>query len=264
MRLARLALLLVGALACGGCFQLSTVLTVKADGSGAIQQRVLFTSAALAQLRQFAALAGGGPQTFDPFSEQQARAAADALGPGVTYVSSMPINTAEGQGRDITYTFTDINQLRIVAEPPAPGGVAVRPPGDPDAPRVSFQLTTEGDHRLLRITVPRLPFLTPDQSAASSSRPSADQLAMIKPMLAGARLAIVIEPEGELVRTSSPYADGRRVTLIDLAVDQLFKDEATLPRLLAAQNTDDAHAVLDKLPGVKVVLDPEITIEFAP
>ena len=95
MRYVRLLLLASAALVTGACFQISTVLTVNTDGSGTIQQRMLFTQAALTQLRQFSAFGGGGggSQNFDPLSEQQARDAAATLGPGVTYVSSTPINT---------------------------------------------------------------------------------------------------------------------------------------------------------------------------
>src|SRR3977135_3760844 len=107
----RLGVVLAAAVLCSGCFQFSTVLTLKADGSGTIDQRLLFTQAAVAQLRQFAALGGRGANSGQPFEaapEQQGRDAAARLGPGVTYVSSTPINTPEGVGRDITYAFTDI------------------------------------------------------------------------------------------------------------------------------------------------------------
>jgi hypothetical protein len=78
MRYARCALLLAAAAMCGGCFQFTTVLTLKADGTGTIQQRLLFSQAAIAQLRQFAALSGAGAD-FDPLSEERAREAAANL-----------------------------------------------------------------------------------------------------------------------------------------------------------------------------------------
>ena len=63
MRLAplllRVALLLAGALTTGACFQMTTVLKVNADGSGTINHRMVYTKAALAQLKQFAAFGGG-------------------------------------------------------------------------------------------------------------------------------------------------------------------------------------------------------------
>jgi len=85
---------------CGACFQFSTVLTLKADGSGTIDERLLFTQAAVTQLRQLASLGGDG-QAFDPLSEKQAREAATTMGRGVTYVSSAVVDTSEGVGRAI-------------------------------------------------------------------------------------------------------------------------------------------------------------------
>jgi hypothetical protein len=261
MRRFSLTLLLAGALASGGCFQFTTLVTVKGDGSGTITEHVLFTSAALAQLRQFAALAGGGLQNFETLSEQQARDAADTMGVGVTYVSSTPIDTVEGQGRDITYAFTDVNQLRLDIQPPAPGGLPIYGPNT-TAPRVTFSLTRPaGGPVMLRISSPQLPGAR--RSGPVGNLPPPDQIARAKPLIAGARLAIVIDPVGQLVRTSSPYVDGRRVTLIDVDADQLLQDE-TLRRLQAAGSTDDARAALKDAPAVKINFDPEITIEFTP
>ena len=85
---------------------------------------------------------------------------------------------------------------------------------------------------------------------------------MLKPMLAGAHLVIAIEPAGRLVRTSSPYVTGQRVTLMDVNVDSLLNDETLLQRLQAARTPDEAKAILRNVPGLKINLDPEITIEF--
>ena len=53
------AAVLALAIVSSGCFQMTTVMKVKGDGSGTIDHRMLFTRQALAQLRQFAALGGG-------------------------------------------------------------------------------------------------------------------------------------------------------------------------------------------------------------
>ena len=66
----------------GGCFQSSTVIHVKADGSGTIDQRTLLTEAAVDQLRTFAILGGGNADSVDPISEAQARALAATIGSG--------------------------------------------------------------------------------------------------------------------------------------------------------------------------------------
>jgi hypothetical protein len=261
MQYARCALLLAAAATCSACFQFSTVLTLNADGSGTIDQRLLFSQTAIAQLRQFAAL-GGGAAEFDPLSERQARDAAASLGPGVAYVSSTPINSSEGMGRDIRYSFTDINQLSLDQAPPPPGGIPASPPGAGAESRVTFKLARQADGRsLLTIALPQLPAVSGDASK-SSNVPSAEQVAMLKPMLAGARLSIDIEPAGMLVRTSSPFVTGRRVTLLDVNADALFRDDTLLARLRSAGTPEEMKTILKSLPDLKLNLDPEITIEF--
>ena len=261
MRYVRFALVLAVAVMSGACFQFSTVLTLKADGSGTIDQRLLFTQAAVAQLRQFAALGGGG-QEFDPLSEKQVRDAATTMGQGVTYVSSTVIDSSEGVGRDIKYAFTDINQLSLSQAPPPPGGMPIAPPTSESGDRVAFKLTRQPDgHSLLTISVPQLP-IGGNNASLSANTPSAEQIAMLKPMFAGAHLAIAVEPSGRLVRTSSPYVTGQRVTLLDVNVDSLLNDDTLLPRLQAAGTPAEAKAILKAVPGLKINLDPEITIEF--
>src|SRR5207237_1252516 len=161
--------LALAAVSCCACFESTTILRVRSDGSGTLQQRTIVKQAALAQLRTFAAL-GGGRATLDPLSEDQARQLATSLGAGVTYVSSA--------------------------------------------------------------------------------------------MLAGAHLLLAMEPQGRLVRTSSPYVDGQRVTLLEVDLDRVLGDEAFLDRLRAAKTLDEVRAVTKDAPGLKINLDPEITVEF--
>ncbi|HYM23951.1 MAG TPA: hypothetical protein VEU08_12115, partial [Vicinamibacterales bacterium] len=113
MRLRHIASVLSCALLCGGCFQATTVLTIRGDGSGTIQQRTIILSAALAQMKQLAALGGRRAATIDPLSEDQARSLAPTLGEGVTLVSTAPITTADGEGRETTYAFIDVSKLRV-------------------------------------------------------------------------------------------------------------------------------------------------------
>jgi hypothetical protein len=259
LRSARLVFFLTMALTSGGCFRFSSVLTVKGDGTGTIQQRLLFTSAGLAQLQAFG-LMGRRGNNFDPISEEQVRAAAGALGEGVTYVSSTPIDTSEGRGRDIVYAFADINKLRLAEAPPGAGGVNIRGQGLTDGQQISFNLThPSGGNALLRINIPR-----PSMPGSGGGEFSPGQIAMFKQMVAGARIAIVVNPVGTVVRASSPYVEGQRVTLLDVNVDELLGDDTLLSRLQGAKTQDEAKQILAGVPGVKVNLDPEITIEFTP
>src|SRR5260370_31627468 len=98
MTFVRRLLIVAAALPLIGCFQASTVIRVKADGSGTIEQRLLLTDAAMDQLRAFAILGGNSADTVDPTSEAQARSMAAAIGPGVPYLSSTPAKTQKARG----------------------------------------------------------------------------------------------------------------------------------------------------------------------
>ena len=54
----------VAALISTGCFQMTTVLKVNADGSGAINHRMVYTKAALAPLKQFRFLQAADIATY--------------------------------------------------------------------------------------------------------------------------------------------------------------------------------------------------------
>ena len=134
----------------------------KPTAAGTIDERLLFTQAAVAQLRQFASIGGGGGQDFEPLSEKQARDGAQTMGRGVTYVSSTVINTSEGVGRDIKYAFTDINQLSLDTAPPRHLAASVGSSGAEygrarPRRRVQADPPQADGHALLTIVVPQLP-----------------------------------------------------------------------------------------------------------
>lgn len=261
----RAALLLTGALASSACFQMTTVLKVNGDGSGTISHRMVYTKAALAQLKSFAALGNGRGGGADPLSEQQAKDMTASIGPSVTYVSSELVTTPLGQGRDATYAFTDVSTLRISTQPAAPGGIAIKTPGFSTQPSASESITFTMTHEasgnaMLHIHVPE-----PNYLDFFGSPQAAGQIGMIKTMLAGARVLLAAEPAGALVRTSSPFVEGQRVTLLDIDLDTVLADETLLPRIQAvAADPKEAKAVLLAARGLKINLDTEITIEFTP
>jgi len=261
MRWVRTAFVSAVAVACGGCFHMTTVLKVDGTGAGTIEHSMIYTAAGLAQLRQLLMFSGGRNQNFDPLSEQQAHDLATVIGEGVTYVSSKPIVTPTGQGREATYAFSDVNQLKISTTPPTPGGLTIKTSGlDTDSTRVTFSLTHEPNgNSVLHIHVPEPNWLTTIGSANASG-----QLALIKTMLAGATVELAAEANGTLVRTSSAYVDGNRVTLLAIDLDEALKDETLLTRLAAAKSEDEIAAIVKGASGLKINFEREITLEFSP
>jgi hypothetical protein len=261
MRSAGLSLLAFVSLTSAGCFHMTTTLTVRGDGSGTIEHKMLVTNAGIAQLKNFGALAGRG-QNVDPVSEEQARTLAASIGPGVTYVSSTPTSTPIGQGRDAIYAFTDVSQLRISPRPAVPAGLPTSgAPGlSADATPITFSLTHEANgNAILHIHVPE-----PDFLGTLASPNAVNQIAMVRMLLGGARVSLMAEPAGTLVKSTSPYVEGSRVTLLGIDLDEILKDEASITRLQTAKTQEEAQAVLEHLAGLKIDLTREITIEFTP
>jgi hypothetical protein len=257
----RLTTVLIAAVMSCACFQMTTVMKVKGDGSGTIEHRMLFTKQALAQLKQLSALGGGG-QGVDPTSEQQAREMASALGPGVTYVSSTPISMPAGEGRDSVYAFANVSQLRVATTPPPPGGASIQVGGlSTTGDTLTFSFAHEtGGNASLHINVPETSLLNTLGTTAAAPQ----QMSMIKSLLAGARVLLAVEPDGPLVRTNSAFVDGPRVTLLEVDLDEVLHDETVIARLQAAKTPDELRAAIKDVPGLKLTLEKEITIEFSP
>jgi hypothetical protein len=62
-----------------------------------------------------------------------------------------------------------------------------------------------------------------------------------------------------VVKTNAPYVNGSRITLMQMDFDKLLENEAALQKL---QQTTDPKLLKD-IPGLKIVTDPKVTIEFA-
>jgi hypothetical protein len=58
--------------------------------------------------------------------------------------------------------------------------------------------------------------------------------------------------------------EGGRVTLLDVNLDDVLADETLLRRLQTAANMDEAKAVIKDVPGLKINLDRDVTVEFTP
>lgn len=114
-------------LALAGCISSTTLITVRPDASGTIEQITTMNPERLARLTQmiagFQKQAGAEKSTpVDLFSESGARGLAAKMGEGVTYISSQKIRTKDAEGIKALYAFSDITKIRINQKPSAPSG----------------------------------------------------------------------------------------------------------------------------------------------
>ncbi len=285
-RISAFFLILVAALSLTGCITFLTELKVRGDGSGTMVQTITLNPEQMKELMEGIAKQMGATPTESKedlkktpskssgeglFKEGDLKGKAEDLGPGVTFVSAETIDTKTAAGVRVTYAFKDINQLAINPKPEAAMGTAAPGASSQDAMKFRFKRTPNGN-AVLTVVLAQAKSDTKKQADApppASPEGSAEQTAIVRQMFKGLRMGMAVDVEGKVVKTNSPYVEGSRVTLMDIDFDPLFSDEEGFKALsskLEKAMGDDRKTMeaLKGIKGLKIVTDPEISIEFTP
>jgi hypothetical protein len=267
-----LALVAAAAALSAGCFQSETVIRVKADGTGTIEQTNLANKEMLGMAsgmaRQAVAQSGadasktpGLDNIGDLFDEAKIREQASSFGLGVRYVSSAPLSENGLTGVKATFAFDDVRLLNLNNRQ----GAAT------PTPQLRFELDrAEAGGSTLRIRLPDAG-RSPDDAAAAAppvaQRPELppEALAMVRNMFKGARINVAVEVDGAIVTSDAPKRDGSRVIIFGLDFEQLLSDPAKLTALQGMKPGVDftsARKSLEGVPGVILPDSPTVTIEF--
>lgn len=271
MRTVKMAVLALVAAWTVGCISIDSVIKVKPDGSGTMEQSMLINSSAMGMM----SMMGGGDgkaatPKIDPatmFSRERLVADAAKLGEGVTFLSSEPLTQGEMKGVKAVYAFTDFNKLKVsTALPDMEDGAATAKGNGAPLP---IKFTRGGTSSLL--TMNMLDELVKGNGKAAPGKPDAtpampkEMMAMLAPMFKDMRVAIAIEPVGTLVRTNATHVQGKRVTLFDVAFGELFADPAGIERmekLGTSPSLSDIRTALKGMKGIKINEVEKLEIEF--
>lgn len=250
-----------------GCFRVTHTLNLKADGTGTIASTVAVSQQFAQQAGAMMTAQGG---SLVP-TEAAMRASAKNLGPGVRFVSSTPYKTGAFQGITAIYAFDDVSKLSWNMEQAMTGSMNL--PGrdsngtpDPDA-AIRLSLARGAAGSTLVIGMPKIPDVDPEQKTAAQQQAQQAQAnpqleAMMKQMLQGMLLEVAINIDGKIVKTNAPYVEGSRVVLMRMDGDQLLKSGAGASQLLKISQNGDVKKMLSQVPGLKIVLAPEVRVEF--
>lgn len=267
MRLTRVLLAVATAVALSGCINSATLIKVKPDGSGTVEQTTLVNMGALKAMMPGAP----GGQATNPINEADLKKTADRMGKGVRLVSTEPMKAGGFEGMKAIFAFDDINQVQINQDPDmgsAPGGgmMAERKSGDDP---VTFKLTKQGANSVLTIA-----FKDKPGAGTKTSTPSPGDMPdlsnpmimnMLKTMFDGFKINIAVEPVGTIVKTNAEYVTGSRVTLLEMDMAALLADEAKFKALQGKLGPDaslsEVKPYLKDIKGIKVD-GPVVTIEF--
>ncbi|MCA1583884.1 MAG: hypothetical protein LC791_03605 [Acidobacteria bacterium] len=271
MAFARLAAIAAVSIVLTGCINSATLIRLKPDGSGTVEQTTLMNTATLKGV--LGGLEAQGAKPAGPvFNEADLKKQAERMG-GVTFVSAEPVKGANGfEGMKALYSFTDINKVRVDQDPnmsgTTSGGSFAATEATTKNPLV-FTLAKSGDNSLLTVTFPDqvkgAPAAEPETPQGGPDMANPQMLAMMKTMFDGFKVGIDLEVAGSIVKTNADYVSGSRVTLLEMDLGQLLQDEAKLKQLQSkvrpGASISEVKPYLKDIKGIKIN-DPVVTVEF--
>ena len=267
MRSVRLLAAMISSVALTACLDSTTLVKLKPDGSGTVEQTMLVNTAALKGMMPGAEKQVGG----SVINKADLEATAARMGKGVRLVSAEPLKASNGfEGTKAIYAFDDINQIQISENASMSGSSTGRLSTEPtrDDP-VKFKLTRSGGTSTLTINYIDKPSGSqPVNPAGGGDTPDLSNpmvMNMLKTMFQGFKINIGLEVMGSIVKTNAEYVSGPRITLLELDVASLLADEAKFKALTGKLGPDasisEMKPYLKDIKGIKID-GPSISVEF--
>ena len=272
MQLIRMFGLLLATTTLTACLNSTTLVKVKPDGSGTVEQTTLVNTAALKGM-----MGGAAKQTEGPtINRDDLERTAARMGTGVRLVSAEKITGDNGfEGTKAIFSFDDINQIQISQDPNMSGSTSGRLSTEPTADDpVKFKLTRGAGTSTLTINYidkPPSSSEKPYPSPAGGDMPDLTNpmiMNMMKTMFQGFKVHIGLEVVGSIVKTNADYVSGSRITLLEMDVMELLSDEAKLKALQGkiggspdSLSLSQVRPLLKDIKGIKID-GPSISVEF--
>jgi hypothetical protein len=267
MRTLRALLLVATSAALVGCINSGTLIKVKPDGSGTVEQTTLVNTAAMKAMMPGMTPPGQGGSAVN---EADLKRTAERMGKGVRLVSAEPAKAGTFEGVKALFAFDDINQVSISQDPGMSGAAADSPfggaaPPPPENP-VKFTLKRNSATSLLTVQLQDKPVpadATKPQGGPDMSDPTV--MNMVKTMFEGFKVNIDLEVLGSIVKTNAEYVNGSRLTLLDLDLALLFQDQEKLKalqgKIAPGATLSEVKPYLKDVKGIKID-GPTVSVEF--
>ncbi len=269
MRVIRTLAVLIAAVTLTACLDSTTIVKVKPDGSGTVEQTTLVNTAALKGMMSGAQ---AKPSDGPVINRDDLERTAARMGKGVTLVSAEPFTGANGfEGTKAIFAFEDINLIQISQDPNLSGGTGGRNATEPtadDPVKFTFKRgATTSTLTINYIDKPPTGDATPNPAGGGDMPDLTNPMVMnmIKTMFKGLKINIGLEVVGSIVNTNAEYVNGPRITLLEMDVESLFADEAKLKALQGKLGPDaslsEVKPLLKDIKGIKID-GPSISVEF--
>jgi hypothetical protein len=245
------------------CFEMSSVVTVNKGGTGTIEETALVGAQLKAMMGSLGDQGGGaqgGPNLKDLVPDRaKAEERAKKLGEGVTVKSHEPVKMPDGrEGVKVVYAVADINKLKYQPfDAKGPEGAENKP--------ITFAL----NGNTLNVSMP--PDKPKDKPAADKPKMPAEQMqaqmAMMKPMFAGMRMAVQIKGGSGIASSDASNLSGDTVTIMDIQFDKIMEKPEVFGKFMQTADDKDmtpakAAETFKGVDGIKVEGKEKISIKL--
>jgi hypothetical protein len=282
-----------------GCIQDTTVIHIKPDGTGTIEETTLFSNSMLELMESLSAgMVGIEQQKSDQENKEAAKGdstkekektrddlfakmlkdaetRAATFGNEVKFISAKPVKTDKGSGYIAVYAFQDISLVKVNQNPSNKVDTQKTEKND-STPKEEFLrfIFVKGSPSRLVVSFPTQKDLASDKAGIpestkaggeESNKGSDDQsLEMMKNLFQDMKLSISLRFEGTIVNTNATYRDASTVTLIEMDFGKIMNNPVLLKKLSAAkpQTIEQTKALFKRVEGLKVETNNPVTIEF--
>ena len=262
-----------------GCFQTDTVIHVKADGSGFIEETFLLSNVMLDSVQNLAKelkadepnAKNQGKENQDPVQEmiKEASSKSGQYGPGVEFVSATPVKTETLSGYKAIYAFKDINTLRINQNPKDKTGKPEDGQGNAAKKEelIHFKLV-KGPVSTLTVTMPKNKEEKKDQDQKGKEpdkSPTDPKTAeMMKELFKDMAVKVSLEIDGTIIKTNATYRNKSELTLMELHFGKILENKEVFDKVSAAEpkTIEEMKGLVKDLPGLKIEINNPVVVEF--
>lgn len=261
--------LLSSVLILSGCLQIETKVYVNDDGSGVLEETVLFKDEVVEMMKQFVmAFDSTQSQEFNLFKEEELITKAKKYGEGVAYSSSERLKMDGFEGVKAKYTFTDISKLNLslIAD-----DAAVPIAEEEDAQKNSeeilkFSFSKSNNLANLKIYLPSMKrelgeSLTNEEVNDSTFN---EEFEKARQMFADMKMILKIVPAKQIKQTNADFINNNEITLLEMNLNSLL-DKPDLFRELSGNNVkdlDDFRNLTKNIDGFRIESKNEILVSF--
>lgn len=263
----------VAVLACSGCIESTSVLSLNKDGSGAITVTEFYSPQITGMMEGMGSMTknmaeGAGAESadsaeFDMFKES-INQKLEKMGPGVKLVKDERKTNGEGwKGYEATFSFDDINKINLAIEDQAKAGPG-QDESDASSDAYTFKFTPGSPAKLEIIPAP-VPELTEEttaemddqteQMAAAGQQMGASMMQAMAPMMKGMRLAFIVEVNGDIQETNAKYRSNdkpNRIVVMDVPMDKVLENSEAMSLLSAGDDSGKHKLAKMDIEGVSM------------